>query len=271
MSLDALVDGLWPHEPPPSARITVQGYLSVLRRALEPDRPPRAPGRLLVRDGTGYALRLDPSTLDADRFGAALHRGRDLLAAGDPRSALDCFDEALGWWRGPAYADCADRAFVVAEAQRLRELRTAAVEHRLAALVELGAHETAAAQLRAFLAEHPLRERAWALLARALYLTGRQGDALEVLRDARRRLMDDLGVRARGGAGRAPARDPGPHRRRHRGRQPAARRLAACRTGRGAAGGGRPAAPAPPRHAHRRGRDGQDPARAGGRRRPFGP
>ncbi|GAA3212784.1 ATP-binding protein [Dactylosporangium siamense] len=194
VALDALVDGLWPHEPPPSARITVQGYLSVLRRALEPDRPPRAPGRLLVRDGTGYALRLTPATLDTDRFGAALHQGRDLLAAGDPRSALARLDEALALWRGPAYADCADRPFVIAEAHRLRELRTAAVEHRLAALVELGAHETAAAQLRAFLAEHPLRERAWALLARALYLTGRQGDALEVLRDARRRLMDDLGV-----------------------------------------------------------------------------
>ncbi|MDG6103308.1 AfsR/SARP family transcriptional regulator [Dactylosporangium aurantiacum] len=194
VSIDALVDCLWPHEPPPSARITAQGYLSVLRRALEPDRPPRAPGRLLVRDGTGYALRLEPGTLDADRFAAALHRGRDLLDGGDPRAALACLDEALTLWRGPAYADCADRVFVLAEAHRLRELRTAATEHRLAALIELGAHETAAAQLRAFLAAHPLRERAWALLARALYLAGRQGDALTVLRDARHRLMAELGV-----------------------------------------------------------------------------
>lgn len=194
VSIDALVDSLWPHDPPPSARITAQGYLSVLRRALEPDRPSRAPGRLLVRDGTGYALRLEPGTLDTDRFAAALHRGRDLLAGGDPRAALTRLDEALALWRGPAYADCADRVFVLAEAQRLRELRTAATEHRLAALIELGAHETAAAQLRAFLAAHPLRERAWVLLARALYLTGRQGDALTVLRDARHRLMDELGV-----------------------------------------------------------------------------
>ncbi|WP_327003008.1 hypothetical protein OHA72_49310 [Dactylosporangium sp. NBC_01737] len=194
VSIDALVDSLWPHEPPPSARITAQGYLSVLRRALEPDRPPRRPGRLLVRDGTGYALRLDPGTLDADRFDTNLRRGRDLLAGGDARSALACLDEALASWRGPAYADCAGHPFVVAESQRLQELRTAAAEHRLAALIELGAHDTAAAQLRAFLAEHPLREHAWALLARALYLTGRQGDALAVLRDARRRLVDELGV-----------------------------------------------------------------------------
>nr|BFE56204.1 hypothetical protein GCM10020063_007300 [Dactylosporangium thailandense] len=194
VSIDALVDCLWPHEPPPSARITAQGYLSVLRRALEPGRRPRQPGRVLVRDGAGYALRLGPAALDADRFAAAVTRGRDLLAGGDARSALARFDEALALWRGPAYADCADHAFALAESQRLQELRTGAAEHRLAALIESGAHETAAAQLRAFLAEHPLRERGWALLARALYREGRQGDALAALREARNRLMDELGV-----------------------------------------------------------------------------
>ncbi|GAA2358889.1 hypothetical protein GCM10010170_052970 [Dactylosporangium salmoneum] len=194
VSIDALVDCLWPHDPPPSARITAQGYLSVLRRALEPGRLPRQPGRVLTRDGAGYALRLELVTLDADRFGTAVTQGRDLLAGGDARSALVRFDEALALWRGPAYADCADHEFVVAESQRLQELRTGAVEHRLAALIALGAHETAAAQLRAFLAEHPLRERGWALLAQALYRAGRQGDALAALGDARHRLMDELGV-----------------------------------------------------------------------------
>ncbi|MEV8515436.1 BTAD domain-containing putative transcriptional regulator [Dactylosporangium sp. NPDC051484] len=194
VSIDALVDCLWPHDPPPSARITAQGYLSVLRRALEPGRLPRQPGRVLIRDGAGYALRLGLITLDAERFGAAVTQGRDLLAGGDARSALVRFDEALALWRGPAYADCADHEFVVAESQRLQELRTGAVEHRLAALIELGAHETAAAGLRAFLVEHPLRERGWALLAQALYRAGRQGDALAALRDARHRLMDELGV-----------------------------------------------------------------------------
>ncbi|WP_433076768.1 ATP-binding protein [Dactylosporangium sp. CA-052675] len=192
--IDALVDCLWPHEPPPSARITAQGYLSVLRRALEPGHRPRQPGRVLVRDGAGYALRLGPGALDADRFTTAVTRGRDLLAGGDARSALARFDEALALWRGPAYADCADHPFALAESQRLQELRTGAAEHRLAALIESGAHETAAAQLRAFLAEHPLRERGWALLARALYRAGRQGDALAALREARDRLMDELGV-----------------------------------------------------------------------------
>jgi len=194
VSIDALVDCLWPHDPPPSARITTQGYLSVLRRALEPDRAPRQPGRVLVRDGAGYALRLGSRTLDADRFSTAAAQGRDLLAGGEARSALVRFDAALALWRGQAYADCADHEFVVAESHRLQELRTGAMEHRLGALVELGAYDTAVAQLRAFLTEHPLRERGWALLAQALYRAGRRGDALAVLREARNRLMDELGV-----------------------------------------------------------------------------
>ncbi|WP_405433783.1 BTAD domain-containing putative transcriptional regulator [Micromonospora sp. NBC_00617] len=194
VSIDALVDCLWPHDPPPSARITAQGYLSVLRRTLEPDRAPRQPGRVLVRDGAGYALRLGSRTLDVDQFSRAAAQGRDLLTTGAARSALVQFDVALALWRGWAYADCADHEFVVAESHRLQELRTGALEHRLAALVELGANDTAIAQLRAFLIEHPLRERGWALLAQALYRAGRRGDALAMLREVRNRLIDELGV-----------------------------------------------------------------------------
>ncbi|WP_140158036.1 AfsR/SARP family transcriptional regulator [Micromonospora sp. NBS 11-29] len=194
VSIDAVVDCLWPDGPPPSARVTAQGYLSVLRRALEPDRAPRRPGRVLVRDHAGYALRLTPGTLDADRFATAADQGRNLLAAGDARAALERFDAALALWRGRAYADCANHGFAVAESHRLRELRTGAREHRLAALVELDAHDTAVPQLRAFLTEHPLRERGWALLAQALCRAGRQGDALAALREARNRLVHDVGV-----------------------------------------------------------------------------
>ncbi|MEV0155478.1 AfsR/SARP family transcriptional regulator [Micromonospora sp. NPDC050686] len=227
VTIDALVDCLWPHVPPPSARVTTQGYLSVLRRALEPDRTPRQPGRVLVRDGTGYALRLGSRTLDADRFSTAAAHGRELLAAGQAPSALARFDAALALWRGQAYADCASHEFVVAESHRLQELRTAAMERRLAALVELGAHDTAVAQLRAFLTDNPLRERGWALLAQSLYQTGRQGDALAVLREARNRLVDDVGV------------EPGPELAElHRGilTQTLPSTLAARVNGRGAAG-----------------------------------
>ncbi|OLR93923.1 hypothetical protein BJP25_15870 [Actinokineospora bangkokensis] len=184
-----LVDDLWTH-PPAGAVGAVRTFVGDLRRALEPERLPRTPPRLLVTEGPGYALR--PGAVDAWEF-------EDLLARPDPsRSDLSRVDAALALWRGPAYADVADEPWAVAEARRLDELRLHAVEQRAAALLDLGRAAEAVADLRAHTAAHPLREGAWNLLARALYRADRQGEALSALRDARRVLAEELGV------------DPGP-------------------------------------------------------------
>ncbi|BCJ64228.1 AfsR/SARP family transcriptional regulator [Polymorphospora rubra] len=217
--LDVLIEDVWPEAPPPSAQITLQGYISSLRRVLEPDRRARRPASILVRQGPGYALRLPPGALDASRFAELATAGHQLLAGairpvaggapaagvhgtgdttGDPARAAEVLDRALAMWRGPAFADCADRPFALPEANRLRELQIGATEDRLAAALALGSPDTAAAQLQAFTAEHPLRERGWELLALALYRAGRQGDALAALRTARERIADELGI------------DPGP-------------------------------------------------------------
>ncbi|WP_017539169.1 AfsR/SARP family transcriptional regulator [Nocardiopsis halophila] len=195
--VDRLVDDLW-EDPPDGAVGAVRTFVAALRRALEPDRPPRTPPRLLVTDGPGYALRTAPGTVDAWRFEDALHG-----AAGQPpKRALELLDGALGLWRGPAYADFADEHWARAERSRLAELRLRAVEQRAEALLALGDAAAAVPELDAQAAEHPWREEAWRLLALALYRCGRQADALAVLRRARTRLADALGV------------DPGPRLRR---------------------------------------------------------
>src|ERR1044072_5389950 len=73
---------------PPSSPTTLHAYISQLRRALEPERPAGAPARLLVREGTGYALRTDPSTVDAERFVDLAAAGRRALDGGRPGPAL---------------------------------------------------------------------------------------------------------------------------------------------------------------------------------------
>ncbi|MFG2246218.1 BTAD domain-containing putative transcriptional regulator [Spirillospora sp. NPDC048823] len=187
-----LVDDLW-LDPPPDAVGAVRTFVAALRRALEPERPPRAPSRLLVTEGPGYALRADVDGVDAWRFeqvvGDVTRPAEELI----PR-----LDEALGWWRGPAYADFADEHWARAERARLAELRLRAVERRAEAKLALGLAADAVPDLDAHVAEHPWREEAWRLLALALYRTGRQGDALAVLRRARTLLVEQLGI------------DPGP-------------------------------------------------------------
>ncbi|SDD11552.1 DNA-binding transcriptional activator of the SARP family [Sanguibacter gelidistatuariae] len=187
--LSMLVDDLWV-APPAHAVGAIRTFVGDLRRALEPDRPPRAPAMLIVTDGTGYALRTDPSSLDASRFERAVRAART-LSPGDAQSTLR---EALAWWRGPAYADLADEHWARAERSRLTELRLHAVELLAASLLDLGRAADAVPDLDAHVAEHPWREEGWRLLALALYRTGRQGEALDVLRRARTLLVDQLGV-----------------------------------------------------------------------------
>lgn len=188
-----LVDDLWT-DPPADAVGAVRTFVAALRRALEPERPPRAPARLLVTQGPGYALRAEPDAVDAWRFETAVADARTL----PPQAAAARLDEALGWWRGPAYAEFADLPWARTERSRLAELRLHGVELHAEARLSLGRAAEAAADLDAHVAGHPWREDAWRLLALALYRAGRQADALAVLRRARTMLGEQLGV------------DPGP-------------------------------------------------------------
>ncbi|MGW6776243.1 AfsR/SARP family transcriptional regulator, partial [Streptomyces sp. NPDC055037] len=97
-----LVEDLWA-DPPPGAVGAVRTFVAALRRALEPERPPRAPAGLLITSGPGYALRAEPDTVDAWRFERAVAAAATL----PPTDALARLEEALGWWRGPAYAEFA--------------------------------------------------------------------------------------------------------------------------------------------------------------------
>nr|WP_062339940.1 BTAD domain-containing putative transcriptional regulator [Herbidospora sakaeratensis] len=185
-----LIDELWPGRPPAQALSTIQGYVSRLRRALEPGRAPREEAGVLVSAPPGYALRAGVEDVDVWHFEHLVKRddGADLAAT------LTRLDTALGLWRGPALAEFGDLAWAQTEAQRLDDLRLIAVERRADAAVRLGRSAALIPDLEAHASAHPLREEAWRLLALALYRAGRQADALGALRRARDVLRDDLGL-----------------------------------------------------------------------------
>ncbi|MGW2173023.1 BTAD domain-containing putative transcriptional regulator [Streptomyces sp. NPDC001705] len=187
-----LVEDLWEtsQAPPPRAVGALRTFVGDLRRALEPDRPPRAPARLLVTEGPGYTLRAAPDSVDAWRFEAAVAEAEHGPAAQAPERLRAALEE----WRGPAYAEFSGAEWARGERSRLTELRLRAVERRAELLVDLGRAAEAVPDLDAHLTGHPWREEAWRLLALALYRTGRQGDALAVLRRARGRLAGQLGL-----------------------------------------------------------------------------
>jgi DNA-binding SARP family transcriptional activator/class 3 adenylate cyclase len=184
VSTDRLVDELWGDRPPATAAKALQVYVSQLRKAL---------GReTIVTRSPGYELQAPSGALDLDRFQRL--REEAAAAANDPARAAALLGEALDLWRGPALADLAYEPFVQAEAARAEELRLAALEDRLEALLALGRHSEVAAELEAVVRAHPTRERLRRAQMLALYRSGRQADALEAYRSARAALVEELGL-----------------------------------------------------------------------------
>jgi len=69
-----------------------------------------------------------------------------------------------------------------------------AMEELVEARLALGKHEELVGDLRAQVERHPLRERLWSQLMRALYRCGRQAEALRAFSELRRRLGEELGI-----------------------------------------------------------------------------
>jgi hypothetical protein len=138
----------------------------------------------------GYRLRVGPGELDVDRFRELC----DVARSAGLQERRDALREALGLWRGPPLADFQFEPFAQADIGRLEELRLAALEDRIEADLEAGLDAEVVGELESLVAEHPLRERLRAHLMLALYRSGRQAEALQVYQDARRALVEGLGI-----------------------------------------------------------------------------
>jgi DNA-binding SARP family transcriptional activator len=183
VSADRLADELWGAEPPRAAANALHYHVSQLRKTL-------APSDAIVTQEPGYVIRVGADELDLFRFERLV---RDAQEA-EPELSARLLRDALGLWRGPALADLANEPFAEAEIRRLEELRLGALERRVEADLALERHPELVAELEMLVQAHPLRERLRAALMRALYGSGRQADALEVYRETRRLLVDELGI-----------------------------------------------------------------------------
>lgn len=188
-----IVDAVWGDEPPENGANVVQKYVAGLRRVLDPDRAPRTPGELLALTGSGYVLRTDESSVDAEEFQAALSEADTHRRAGRPGEAATALRQALGLWRGDALAGLPGPVFDAAR-NRLTEARAHAWEKWFEIEVSLGHHTAVIPDLSRLVEEFPLREGLRAQLMIALHQAGRQAEALAAFRDARAYFLDEFGA-----------------------------------------------------------------------------
>jgi DNA-binding SARP family transcriptional activator len=182
-----LLELLWPDAPPADAAKALQVHVSRLRRAL-------GDGGVLETRRGGYLLRVDQQSFDLPRFEERLAKARSLLAGGEMPAARQAFGEALELWRGAPLAEFAAEPIVQPAVGRLEELYLAAVEGRIEADLALGDHAALVGELEGLVMQHPFREHLRGQLMLTLYRCGRQAEALQAYRAARRALVDELGI-----------------------------------------------------------------------------
>jgi predicted ATPase/DNA-binding SARP family transcriptional activator len=192
VSPDRLIDALWGEHPPSGARRMVHVRISELRRELRGGAQAGDAG--IVTQSSGYQLHVSAEALDARRFEGLVVAGRQALDRGDHVGANQSLAGALGLWRGPPLPEVADEEFARPEIARLEALYHQALEARMDVMLALGRAGDAVVELKALVAEHPLRERFWHQLMLAQYRTDRQGEALETYRAVRTVLVEQLGV-----------------------------------------------------------------------------
>jgi DNA-binding SARP family transcriptional activator len=188
VSSDRLIEELWgPEARADTAVLRVR--VSQLRKALRP----ASADTLLETRAPGYRLRIDPDRIDAGRFARLAAQAARALNA-DPDRAASAAGEALALWRGPPLAEFAYEPFAQTAIGRLEELRLVTLEKRIEAELVLGLAGELVGELRALVAEQPLRERFRAQLMLALYRAGRQAEALEAYQQTRQVLVEELGL-----------------------------------------------------------------------------
>ena len=183
-----ILEAVWPDGVlPANPKEALRTYISRLRVAL-------GGAQMLVgRDG-GYRLDLPVEAVDASCFEALLARSANQRDLGESQGCVAALDEALALWRGQALAGFEHEEWARPAAVRLNELRYLAIEDRAELRIEMGQHRAAVPELEAAVASQPLREHSHRLLMTALQRSGRQGEALRVFEDFRRRLATDLGL-----------------------------------------------------------------------------
>lgn len=187
---DRLLDALHGDQDHAASDRALRVQVSRLRAALEAGKL----GDRLVARSPGYLLQVAPEELDLLRFEQLVAQARAAGRGGRHEEAIELFREADSLWRGRPLVDVEFVLSAGLEADRLEELRLAAIERRIDEELALGRHAEVIPDLERLVAQHPFREAARGQLMLALYRSGRQADALAAYRSGRRLSVEGLAL-----------------------------------------------------------------------------
>jgi DNA-binding SARP family transcriptional activator/predicted negative regulator of RcsB-dependent stress response len=189
VTMDRLLEAIYGEDLPPTARAQAQISISSLRRTFAA----YSPEPVIATHAHGYVIQVQNGRLDAERFEGLFAAARAAREGNSVDLAVARYRDALRLWRGPAL-DGIDSSLLRAAAHRLDEQRIATNEDRLTLELDLGRHHELVGELTDLIREYPVRERLRGQLMLALYRCDRADEALEVYEQARRTMIDELGI-----------------------------------------------------------------------------
>ena len=193
VSVDRLIEWVWPGDPELRNAATLQVYVSNLRRLLAPAAA-ALERSLVVTRRPGYELQLRAEESDILRLEALRELGVAARARGDIATAVEHFREALGLWRGEPLSGLPVDVVGGGVLARLHAIRLSLFEQTVECELAQGRHLEVVQQLGEWVASNPLDERLRGHLMLAAYRCGRQAEALAIYREGRNLLVEELGI-----------------------------------------------------------------------------
>jgi DNA-binding SARP family transcriptional activator len=189
VTADRIAELVWDGRRPASEwRTVLRNHVMRLRRT-DPGL-----GRRIVTRPSGYAIELGAGELDLLEL-ESLYRQTAAACTGRRwDQAIGSLTAALGLWRGEPFADVPSLSLLEQQLPRLEQQHGQLLEWQFEAGLGVGRHAEMISDLRAAVAQYPLREKLRAHLMLALHRSGRRAEALTEYQHARRHLIDELGV-----------------------------------------------------------------------------
>ena len=185
---DRLVEALWDDRPPATAVATLEAYVSLLRRLLQPGAGARASVVRTVHGG--YQLDATAVRIDLVEFRTLVASAEDA----DCRRARTLLRRALAMSGGGLLESESDPGWAVTAREHTRGILVRACTSSARRALDCGDLDEALALARRGLSLDPLAEAAARTLVEALWRAGRRGEAVREYEALRRRLDEELGV-----------------------------------------------------------------------------
>lgn len=192
---DQLIDELFSDLDVTKANNNLQGRISELRYALEPDLNRGTESKYIIRVQQGYYFDSDVSVnIDVEEFRESLEQAENHLKSDRFERAIECFQQALECYKADLLEEDVYEDWSIEVRSELKNLFLQAVEGHAECLALFGRFESAVDAIEQALIADPCRENAYRKKMIYEFLSGNSNNAIQTYERCEKELSEQLGV-----------------------------------------------------------------------------